>query len=110
MTKKFYESLDLRTNSLIDVLNVQLSADASADDHAVRKLQAETIAALAVQAKIVSTSAEAAGDNAYSADFAKAQLATKQPNMEIDPSSASFLEIVDGYKIKLKDLGITSTH
>ena len=110
MTKKFYESLDLKANSLLDVLNVQLAADASADDHAVRKLQAETIAALAVQAKIVSTSAEAAGDNAYSADFAKAQLATKQPNMEIDGSSTSFLEIVDGYKIKLKDLGITSTH
>ena len=110
MTKKFYESLDLKTNSLIDVLSVELASDASADDHAVRKLQAETIAALAVQAKIVSTSAEAAGDNAYSADFAKAQLATKQPNMEIDGSSTSFLEIVDGYKIKLKDLGITSTH
>jgi len=110
MTKKFYESLDLKTNSLLDVLNVQLAADGSADDHAVRKLQAETIAALAVQAKIVSTSAEAAGDNAYSADFAKAQLATKQPNMQIDPSSTSFLEIVDGHKIKLKDLGITSTH
>ena len=110
MTKKFYESLDLKTNSLLDVLNIQLAADGSADDHAVRKLQAETIAALAVQAKIVSTSAEAASDNAYSADFAKAQLATKQPNMEIDGSSTSFLEIVDGYKIKLKDLGITSTH
>ncbi len=110
MSKKFYEDINLKGNEVTDVASMQLQGDAAADDHAVRKLQAENIAALAVQAKIVSTSAEAASDNAYSADFAKAQLATKQPTMAIDASSTSFLEIVDGYKIKLKDLGINSTH
>ena len=110
MTKKFYESLDLKSNALLDVSSVQLAADASGDDHAVRKLQAEQIAANAVQAQIVGSLAQAASSNSFSADFTKAQLATKQPTMVIDASSNAFLEIVDGYKIKLKDLGITSTH
>jgi hypothetical protein len=110
MTKKFYESIDLKGNDVDDVQSLQLVQDATADDHAVRKLQSETIAALAVQAKIVSTAAQSSGDTSFSSDYVKTALATKQPNLEIDSSSTAYLEIVDGYKVKLKDLGILSTH
>ncbi len=109
MTKKFYESIDLKQNQILDANKVQLNQDASADDEAVRKLQAETISALAVQAKIVSTVAQNSAETFFSSEYTNTALNTKQPNMVIDPSSTSYLEIVDGYKIKLKDLGIVGT-
>ena len=110
MTKKFYESIDLKGNDVDDVQSLQLTQDAAADDQAVRKLQAETISALAVQAKIVGSAAQASSDTSFSSSYTNAALSTKQPNMQIDHSSTAYLEIVDGYKIKLKDLGIVSTH
>lgn len=110
MTKKFYESIDLKGNDVDDVQSLQLTQDATADDQAVRKLQSETISALAVQAKIVSSAAQSSSDTYFSSDYTKTALDTKQPNMEIASGSTAYLEIVDGHKIKLKDLGILSTH
>ena len=108
--KKFYESIDLKTNEMVNVEKMQLLQDASGDDEAVRKLQAETLAALAVQAKIVQNAAQASADNSLSATYMVNALGTKQPNLAIDASSSAYLEIVDGYKLKLKDLGILGTH
>lgn len=110
MTKMFYEPINLKDNDILEVLKVQLVQDAAGDDEAVRKLQAETIAALAVQAKIIANVAQVTSDTFFSSDYTTTALATKQPNMSIDPSSTAYLEIVDGSKIKLKDLGILSTH
>ena len=110
MTKMFYEPISLKDNEILETLKVQIVQDAVGDDEAVRKLQAETISALAVQAKVVSNAAQATSDTFFSSDYTNSALATKQPNMSIDPSSTAYLEIVDGSKIKLKDLGILSTH
>ncbi|MGI9460079.1 MAG: hypothetical protein ACR2NF_08790, partial [Pirellulales bacterium] len=74
MSKKFYESIDLKGNDVDDVQSLQLSQDATADDHAVRKLQAETISALAVQAKIVSSAAQSSADTSFSSDYVKTAL------------------------------------
>ena len=97
-------------NEIQDVSSVELTGDALQSSHAVPKSQAETISALAVQAKIVSAAAGAASDTMFSSQFTNAALATKQPNMQIDVSSTQYLEIVDGYKIKLKDLGIITNY
>jgi hypothetical protein len=51
-----------------------------------------------------------ASDSSFSSLYTQQALQTKQPNMEIDSSSTAYLEIVDGYKIKLKELGIFDTY
>ena len=79
MTKKFYESVDLKQNEVLNTNKVQILQDASGDDEAVRKLQAETISALAVQAQIVATSAQASGATMFSSAYTNTALATKQP-------------------------------
>ena len=110
MSHKFYQNLELADNSVQNVNGVQLTRDAIQNDEAVRKLQAETIADVAVQAKIISNLAGVAGDTFFSSQYTSTALDTKQPTMEIDPSSSAYLEIVDGYKIKLKDLGIITNY
>jgi len=108
--KNFYIGIDLKENEIENASSVKLTRDAIQNEEAVRKLQAETIAALAVQAKIVSSGNEVSGDNSFSSLYTQQALQTKQPNMEIDSSSTAYLEIVDGYKIKLKELGIFDTY
>ena len=110
MSKPIYESLDLNNNGIENADKIQLTRDAQSNDEAVRKLQAETLSALAVQAKLISNAAQKSSDTAYTSLFTQTALDTKQPNMEIDPSSTEYLEIVDGYKIKLKDLGVFSSY
>ena len=107
---KFYTPVEMMGNEIQDVSSVELNGDALQASHAVPKSQAETISALAVQAKIVQAASGAAADTFFSSQFTNSALATKQPNMEIDPSSTAYLEIVDGYKIKLKDLGIITNY
>ena len=108
--KNFYIGIDLKENEIDNASAVKLTRDAIQNDEAVRKLQAETIAALAVQAKIVSSANSVSGDSSFSSLYTQQALQTKQPNMEIDSSSTAYLEIVDGYKIKLKELGIFDTY
>ncbi len=108
--KNFYIGIDLKDNEIENASSVKLTRDAIQNEEAVRKLQAETIAALAVQAKIVSNSGSVSSDSSFSSLFTQQSLQTKQPNMEIDSSSTAYLEIVDGYKIKLKELGIFDTY
>ena len=108
--KNFYIGIDLKDNEIDNASAIQLTRDAIQNDEAVRKLQAETIAALAVQAKIVSSANSVSGDSSFSSLYTQQALQTKQPNMEIDSSSTAYLEIVDGYKIKLKELGLSLIH
>lgn len=100
----------LNGNKILQVGQIEIIADASGDNDAVRKSQAETIAAASVQSGLVNSSGNASETTAFTSQYTKDALATKQPNMSIDPASTSYLEIVDGSKIKLKDLGITSTY
>lgn len=107
---KIFHNKHLHGNSLLEVGSVDIVNDASTPNHAVRKSQAETIAATAVQAKIVSSIGQALDTNTYSANFVQSALDSKQPLMTVDASSTAYLEIVDGNKIKLKDLGVIGTY
>lgn len=107
---KIFQNKHLNGNSLLEVGAVDIINDATMPTQAVRKSQAESIAATAVQAKIVSAVGQALGTNAYSAQFTQAALDSKQPIMSIDPSSTGYLEIVDGTKIRMKELGIIGSY
>lgn len=107
---KFYTENTHKDNAIKDVRSIELNQDASTDKDAVRKSQAETISANAVQDKIINQTGLCSNDTVYSSTLTKSELQTKQPNMVIDDSSTPYLEIVDGYKIKLKDLGIVSNY
>ena len=109
MAQSFFQELRLKNQKIVDAQSVELNQQAISDNQVPTKRQAETISALAVQAKIIQGGSVAA-DTVFSSDNMASQLATKQPNMEIDPSSVAYLEIVDGHKIKLKDLGIITNY
>lgn len=108
--RKFFQGIDLTGNALDNVGSVKIDADAISSDQAVRKSQAETISATAVQDKIVQSAASASSDNVLSGQYMNSALATKQPNMSIHPDSTDRLELVGGSQIRLKDLGIVSNY
>lgn len=110
MASQIFSNKILNGNALLQVGQVEIIADASGANDAVRKSQAESIAALAVQTAIVSGAANASGTSGFSSEYTQTALNAKQDNMSIDASSTSYLEIVDGTKIKLKDLGIGKAH
>ena len=110
MATQIFSDKILNGNDLLQVGKVQIIADATGADEAVRKSQAEAIAASSVQSALVNSSGAASAETGFTSEFVNTALATKQNNMSIDPASTSYLEIVDGTKIRLKDLGITSTY
>lgn len=110
MATQIFSDKILNGNDLLQVGKIQIIADATGADEAVRKSQAEAIAANSVQSALVNNSGAASDETGFTSEFVNAALATKQNNMSIDPASTSYLEIVDGTKIRLKDLGITSTY
>ena len=105
-----YSDKILNGNKILQVGQVEIIADAAGANDATRKSQVESISAAAVQSGLVNSNASASNTTTFTSQYTKDALATKQPNMSIDPASTSYLEIVDGSKIKLKDLGITSTY
>ena len=110
MATQIFSDKILNGNSLLQVGKIQIIADATGADEAVRKSQAEAIAAASVQSGLVNNAGAASAETGFTSEFVNTALATKQNNMSIDPASTSYLEIVDGTKIRLKDLGITSTY
>ena len=110
MASQIFSDKILNGNKLLQVGQVEITVDAANANDAVRKSQAESIAAASVQSQLVDNSGQASATTAFTSDYTNTALAAKQNNMSIDPSSTSYLEIVDGTKIKLKDLGITSTY
>ena len=109
MASQIFSNKILNGNALLQVGQVEIIADAAGANDAVRKSQAESIAAASVQSGLVNSQGAASTTTTFTSDYVNTALATKQNNMSVDPSSTSYLEIVDGTKIKLKDLGITST-
>lgn len=109
MASQIFSNKILNGNALLQVGQVEIIADASGANDAVRKSQAESIAAASVQNGLVNSQGAASTTTTFTSDYVNTALATKQNNMSVDASSTSYLEIVDGTKIKLKDLGITST-
>ncbi|CAH9015714.1 conserved hypothetical protein [Vibrio phage 150E35-1] len=109
MASQVYSDKVLNGKYLLQVGKVEILADADSPSDAVRKSQAESIASSSFQSGLVSTQGAASSDTAFTSEYVNTALGNKQNNMSIDPASTSYLEIVDGTKIKLKDLGITST-
>ncbi|AUR86338.1 hypothetical protein NVP1084O_131 [Vibrio phage 1.084.O._10N.261.49.F5] len=109
MASQIFSNKILNGNALLQVGQVEIIADASGANDAVRKSQVESIAAASVQSGLVNSQGAASTTTTFTSDYVNTALATKQNNMSVDASSTSYLEIVDGTKIKLKDLGITST-
>ena len=105
-----FSDKNLNGNALLQVGKVEITVDAADSNDAVRKSQAESIASNATQSAIVNSLASPNATTTLDTEQLQSQLNAKQNNMSIDPASTSFLEIVDGTKIKLKDLGIIKTY
>ena len=103
-----YRNSDFNNQEITDVKNIQINEDAQSSDHAVRKSQAESISAQAAQDILVALSQDATNDTAFTSSSMVGFLSGKQDNMSIHPDSASYLEIVDGVKIRAKQLLIQS--
>ena len=106
--KPHFRGNDYNNQELKDAKSLQLNEDATNADEAVRKSQSESIADQAAQDILVSLTENATNDSAFTSLSVKGFLEGKQDNLEIDASSASYLQIVDGYKIKATQLLITS--
>ena len=107
MAKQIFRSQDLNGQSISEVNSIELLNDASQASEAVRLSQSQQISADAVQAKLVSDASNASTDTAFTSTTMTGFLSGKQDNMEIEASSAAYLEITDGYKIKVKQLLIS---
>ena len=105
--KPIYRGQDLKNQDIKNLGSMELNRDAGSAKEAVRKSQADTISAQAAQDIITQLISEASNQKVFSSLTMKALLETKQPNLEIDSSSTAYLELVEGYKIKAKQLLIT---
>lgn len=110
MATQIFTSKVMNSNDILDVGQIEKNSAATASNHVVNKSEAESIAALAVQTAIVSGAANASGTSGFSSEYTQNALNAKQDTMSVDASSSAYLEIVDGTKIKLKDLGIGKAH
>ena len=106
--KNHYRNSDFNNQEITDVKNIQINEDAQSSNHAVRKSQTESISAQAAQDILVALSQDATNDTAFTSSSMVGFLSGKQDNMSIHPDSASYLEIVDGIKIRAKQLLIQS--
>ena len=106
--KPHFRGNDYNNQELKDAKSLQLNEDATNADEAVRKSQSESIADQAAQDILVALTENATNDSAFTSLSVKGFLQGKQDNLEIDASSAAYLQIVDGYKIKATQLLIAS--
>lgn len=102
--KNHYRGNDFNNQELKDAKSLQLNQDATLEDEAVRKSQAETLSAQAAQAVLVEASINASSTTAFTSQSLVGFLAAKQDNMSIESGSTGFLEIVNGTEIKVKQL------
>ena len=96
--------VDFNNLEITNVKSVQVNEDASASSELVRKSQAESIAQAAAEGNLVASSGAASLTTAFTSQSMVSFLSAKQDNMSIDSSSTAYLEIVDGTKIKVKQL------
>ena len=68
---KFYTENTHKDNAIKDVRSIELNQDAATDKDAVRKSQAETISANAVQDKIINQTGLCSNDTVYSSTLTK---------------------------------------
>ena len=91
--KQHYRGSEFNDKDLKDAKSLQLNQDAVSSDEAVRKSQAESISADAVQSKLVSDSGSATTDTAFTSQSLVSFLAAKQDNLSIDAGSTAYLEL-----------------
>ncbi len=121
MRKKFYNSVDMNNNSVYDVASIKLNRRALIDAEAVPKSQVEEIvrdissdivkvrtqdvARTVISERIINDENEATEEKIYNASFVQKALDKKQNELRIDPRSSGYLELIDGYKIRVKMMG-----
>ena len=108
--KQHYRGNAFGNKDLTDAKSLQLTEDANSADKAVRKSQAENISAAAVQAKLVSQSANATTDTAFTSQSLVSFLGAKQDNMSVHPDSVAFVELVGGTQVRIKRLTTNEVH
>lgn len=106
MSHNIYQSINLNGNDIVQVKDIQTTQDGSSENSLVKKSQAETIAATAVQAGIVAAAASASSDTSYSSLFTQAALDAKQPNLSVDSQYFTLTNNTLGFK----DLGIVKPY
>ena len=89
---------------ILDVGAVQINKDAELSVEVVRKSQAESIAATAVQAALVSGAASAT--TAFTSEHTQTLLDAKQDGLSVD---AQYFSLINN-TLSLKDLGIVKPH
>ena len=101
-----FENKIFNNNAILDLSRVQINADAENSQDAVRKSQAEAIAATAFQAGLVAASANASTDSAFTSQYVQAALDGKQPNLSVDNNYFTLVNNTLGFK----DLGIVKPY
>ena len=107
--KGHYRGGDYNNQEIKDLKSLELNQDALNPNEAPRLSQVVSIAEQKAQDILVELTANADSNTAFTSLSVKGFLEGKQDNMEIDSSSSSYMQIIDGYKIKVKQLLITST-
>ena len=77
MASQIFSNKILNGNALLQVGQVEIIADASGANDAVRKSQAESIAAASVQSQLVNNAGQASATTAFTSDYTNSALATK---------------------------------
>jgi transcriptional regulator NrdR family protein len=111
----------MNNNSVYDVASIKLNRRALIDAEAVPKSQVEEIvrdissdivkvrtqdvARTVISERIINDENEATEEKIYNASFVQKALDKKQNELRIDPRSSGYLELIDGYKIRVKMMG-----
>tara|TARA_R110002020_G_scaffold46027_5_gene131273 strand:+ start:12108 stop:14756 length:2649 start_codon:yes stop_codon:yes gene_type:complete len=107
MSEKIFRNLELNGNLIESVGSLQILNDATSADQAVRKSQAESVAATASQAILVDQSSNASASTAFTSQSLVSMLSAKQDNLSVHTGSSAYLEIINGTQLKINRLTTT---
>jgi len=125
MRKKIYNGLDMNNNSVYDVASIKLNRRATAESEAVPLKQMEEFVATEVNSDIVKLRIDDlikkaiderfidspkhdtdAHHTVLTTNYIQRELDKKQNELRIDPRSHGYLEIINGYIIRVKPMGM----
>ena len=106
MASNVFTSKNMNENSILNAGAIEIVNDADSPNLAVRKSQAESIAATAVQTQIVAALGNASSNTTYSSEFTQAALDGKQDNLSVDSQYFTLVNNTLGFK----DLGIVKPY
>lgn len=123
MRKKIYSGLDMNNNSVYDVASIKLNRRATSEAEAVPLRQMEEFVATEVSSDIVKLRIDELikkaiderfipgpkkAENEFTIlepSYIQRELDKKQDELRIDPRSHGYLEIINGYIIRVKTMG-----